>query len=175
MKLIVGLGNPGEKYRKTRHNIGFRVLDHFAEEKEFPLFKVEKKFSGEISKKENTILLKPMTFMNRSGISVHKLCNYYQIKPENLLVVHDDTDILLGKAKIDKNRSSAGHKGVQSIIDHLATKDFWRVRFGVGTQSGKSAGDIALGKFSHKEEKSIEEVMNKIVEEILKNPEKKTI
>ncbi len=82
--------------------------------------------------------MKPQTFMNKSGSSVRALADYYKISPEEILVIHDDADFDLGKVKIDKNRSSAGHKGVQSIIDHLSTKDFWRLRFGIGRKDKKS-------------------------------------
>ncbi len=178
MDLIVGLGNPGEKYKKTGHNIGFEVLNEFGKKNNFPEFGFDKKFSGLTSKKGGVFLLKPQTFMNKSGNSVRALADYYEINPEKILVIHDDADLSLGKVKIDKNRSSAGHKGVQSIIDHLSTKNFWRLRFGIGRED-KKAGEIALKRFAKKEIPTVRKVIEKSVSEIsagLKEGfEKKTI
>ena len=164
-KLIVGLGNPGNKYKRTRHNIGFRVIDELQKKEHFPNFKLDKKFNGLISKKNQTNLLKPQTYMNKSGLSVAKFCHYYNIDTENVIVIHDDADFKLGKVKIDKNRSSGGHKGVQSIIDHLSTKNFWRVRFGIGLEDTK-AGDIALEKFTSKERDLVSKLIQKTNKEI---------
>jgi len=165
MTLIVGLGNPGKKYTKTRHNIGFEILNKLQKDICLPSFKLDKKFNGLISKGKEVILLKPQTYMNRSGDSVSKLANYYNIDPKEIIVVHDDADFNLGRVKIDKNRSSGGHKGVQSIINHLSTKDFWRVRFGVGKEN-KKAGDIALQKFSKNEKELVEKMIQKTTKEI---------
>lgn len=165
MKLIVGLGNPGEKYKKTRHNIGFEVVDLIKESKHFPDFSYDKKFNGLVSKK-GAFLLKPQTFMNRSGQSVKAISSYYNISPKKTIVIHDDADIPLGKVKVDKSRSSGGHKGVQSVIDHLSTKDFWRIRFGIGKDPSEKAGNIALKKFSKKERKIVENLKEKLTEEI---------
>lgn len=175
MQLIVGLGNPGEKYENTRHNIGFRVLDKLATKKEFPDFKLQKKFFAELSKKNNIILFKPLTYMNKSGIAVSSFCNYYSITPKEIIVIHDDTDILLGKIKIDKNRSAAGHKGVQSIIDHLSTKDFWRIRIGIGINPAQAAKEITLQKFNLEEEIIVKKMISKAIKELSSPLQKKTI
>ena len=164
-KLIVGLGNPGQKYSGTRHNIGFNIVDRFGKENGFPSFKPDKKFNGLISEKNQTTLLKPQTYMNRSGLSVFKFSDYYNVGVEDIIVIHDDSDFNLGKVKVDKNRSSGGHKGVQSIINHLSTKDFWRVRFGIG-KDGKKAGDIALKKFRPTERDLVNELTKEVVKEI---------
>lgn len=131
MKLIVGLGNPGEKYKDTRHNIGFIFVDKLSDENDVA-WKFEKKFNAEIARFDDTLLAKPQTFMNNSGESVSKIMNFYDIELEDLLVVHDDIDLEHGNIKVEKGRGSAGHKGVQSIIDHLGTNEFERMRIGVG-------------------------------------------
>lgn len=166
MKLIVGLGNPGEKYEKTRHNIGFEIINLFKESECFPDFNYDKKFNGLVSKKGDLFLLKPQTFMNRSGQSIKAISNYYNISPKKTVVIHDDADIPLGKVKIDKNKSSGGHKGIQSVIDHLSTKDFWRIRFGIGKDPSEKAGNIALKKFSKKEREIVSNLKEKIIKKI---------
>ena len=136
MKLIVGLGNPGKKYESTRHNLGFWVLDELlrkltlAEEEKW---QEAKKLRARIHKlKTRTILLKPQTMMNNSGIAVARSTRFYKIKPENIWVIHDEIDLPLGKIKIIKNRGSAGHKGVESVIKELGTNEFIRLRLGIG-------------------------------------------
>ena len=135
MQIIVGLGNPGLKYKKTRHNIGFRVLDAIRKENDFPKFKSDKKLKAEITKGvlngKEVLLVKPQTFMNSSGLSVASLTTNYQIPTTNLIVVHDDFDLPLGEIKIVENSSSGGHHGVQSIIDTLKTQNFTRLKIGI--------------------------------------------
>ena len=135
MKLIIGLGNPGEKYKTTRHNIGFMAVNRIAKNFSFPDFMLQKKFNAEISEGiingDKIILAKPQTFMNESGKAVRSIADYYKIGPADIVVIHDDLDIGLGKYKIARDRTSAGHKGVQSIIDMLETKDFTRIRIGI--------------------------------------------
>lgn len=169
MTLIVGLGNPGKKYIKTRHNIGFEAITLFAKKENFPSFKFKNKFNGEMSKKEEILLLKPETYMNKSGISVSSVANYYEIAPEKIVIIHDDADISLGKVKIDISRSSGGHKGVESIINQLSTKDFWRIRVGIGKKNNQKAGDIALKRFSKEERTLANEVLKNVVENIKKS------
>lgn len=132
MKLIIGLGNPGKEYEKSRHNTGFIIVGRLVETKGLK-WKFEKKFNAEIAKSESTIYAKPQTFMNKSGASVSKLVNYYiRSKIDDLIVVHDDVDLQSGEVKFQKGRGSAGHKGVQSIIKVLDSQDFWRFRVGIG-------------------------------------------
>ena len=151
MTIIVGLGNPGRKFQKTRHNIGFRIIDELAKRK-------TKKF----------IIAKPQTFMNNSGKAVKAVLNFYKIKPENLWVIHDDIDLPLGKFKISKSRGSAGHKGVESIIRELKTKDFNRLRIGICPQTGKpkAVENFVLQKFTKEEEKILKEFIKQIITEI---------
>lgn len=135
MKLIVGLGNPGEQYRGTRHNLGFAVLDEYAKKHLGPeiIWGVEKKFKAEILKLNNDVwLVKPQTYMNNSGIAVRLLTTYYKVPTANLIVIHDDLDLPLGKIKIRKGGSAAGHHGVESIINSLKDDKFVRVRLGIG-------------------------------------------
>src|SRR3989338_4001592 len=151
MILIVGLGNPGEKYEKTRHNVGSRVVTEMAS-----------------LNLPNVILARPQTYMNESGKAVKKLIENRKLKIGNLIVIHDDIDIPLGEFKIQKGRGSAGHKGVESIIKELGTKNFWRVRIGVYPESGKpkQVDRFVLQNFTKAEEKILKGVIKIIIEKI---------
>jgi PTH1 family peptidyl-tRNA hydrolase len=135
MILLVGLGNPGDKYKLTRHNIGFLTIDQIAETDTFGFSNFSSKFEGEISlsqyKDQKIILLKPMTFMNLSGKAVQKAVQFFKLKPENIIVCHDDMDLQLGKIKVKKAGGSGGHNGIKSI-DSAIGKDYWRIRIGIG-------------------------------------------
>jgi PTH1 family peptidyl-tRNA hydrolase len=136
--LIVGLGNPGEKYSKTRHNAGAMLLEYLRKNWNFPDFKFDKYTEALISKNnvsspaDSVILSFPQTFMNESGKSVSNIMEKENISLEQLLVLHDDKDFSFGEIKLQKDISSAGHKGVQSIIDTIGTNSFWRLRIGIG-------------------------------------------
>ncbi len=156
--LIIGLGNPGEKYEKTRHNVGFILLDKLKDAWNFPEFEFNKKFKAEISekvsflakifpKKERIILIKPQTFMNLSGEAVRKIMTFYKIPPEDIVVIHDDLDIVIGKYKISENSSAGGHNGVQNIIHNIGTQKFTRIRIGVEKKSGRQSRKIPGQKF----------------------------
>lgn len=140
MLLIVGLGNPGPKYKYTRHNIGARIVGELK-----PL------------NLEGVVLAEPTTFMNDSGRAVKLLTKRYPLDANSLIVIHDDIDLPLGKIRISKNRGSAGHKGVQSIIDELKTKDFNRIRIGICPKEGKPKNieNFVLQNFTKEEEKII--------------------
>jgi len=170
MIIIIGLGNPGKKFEMTWHNLGFLTLKIFQEKNNFPAFKFEKNFPAEISKgkleNEEILLVKPHTFMNDSGKAVKKIISYYKSPIPNLWVVHDDLDISLGKIRISKNRGSAGHKGVQSIIDNLRTKNFVRFRIGIQSKekynmSSSPIEKFVLEKFKKREEKDVEKIIQK--------------
>jgi len=151
MIIIVGLGNPGEKFKNTRHNAGFMVVNFFAEKNGFPEFNMSKKSNSLISqnnyssfprkagivKDKKIILIKPQTFMNNSGTAVKKITNTQHLTPNTLIIIHDDIDLPLGKLKIVKNRGSAGHKGVESIIKNIGNKELIRFRIGVQPKNGK--------------------------------------
>src|SRR3989344_204962 len=138
MKLIVGMGNPDDKYQYSRHNIGYMVVEKLAKQL-LPVERSEKgwegnkKFTAEICKiNQDLILAKPHTYMNRSGIAIQSLVNFYKIKTEDLWVIHDDIDLPLGKIRIRQGGSSGGHNGVESIIKNLPSEDFIRFRLGIG-------------------------------------------
>lgn len=163
MKLIIGLGNPGEKYQNTRHNLGFMVLDQLAKE----LGKVGKtnwesslKLKSDILQinfsSEKVLLVKPKTYMNNSGMAVSLISSFYKIKPEDVVIVHDDIDLPLGTIRIRFGGASAGHHGAQSIINSLGVDKFWRVRLGIGRVGhggeGKRLQKIAKHKFINVED-----------------------
>lgn len=133
MYLIVGLGNPGDKFINTRHNLGFEVVDYLRRKMELPEFSKEDKFKAEIAKNSDLILAKPLTFMNLSGMAVQPLATFYKIEPEHIIVVHDELDLPLGHIKIRVGGSDAGHHGVESVIKMLGSEKFIRVRLGIGT------------------------------------------
>jgi len=169
MTLICGLGNPGKKFDGTRHNLGFRIIDQFARKKRFPKFKLSQKYRSLISKKllnkEKIVLAKPQTFMNDSGKAVKALTRSYKLESKNLIIIHDDIDLPIEEMRIVKNRGAAGHKGVQSIIYELSTKDFIRFRIGIRPQELKNrkqeAERFVLQRFSNKERGIVKEIIEK--------------
>ena len=156
MFIIIGLGNPGLKYQKTRHNIGQVILKKFANDFYFSKFKLDKNLQAHISKKDDVLLALPTTFMNESGFSAEKLIKNKSQAP-NLWVIHDDLDLDLGRMKISFNSSSAGHKGVQSVIDKLGSKNFVRFRIGIKNPDTTfvNAKKFVLQRFNRKEKKII--------------------
>ncbi len=165
MYIIVGLGNPGKKFEHTRHNAGFEVLDFFAKQNEFPEFELSKKYESLISGKDDIILVKPQTFMNESGRAVKEI-----LKNKNeptLVVVHDDIDMDLGKVKMVRDSGSGGHKGVESIIQALETKDFARFKIGVKTDE-RLAEEVVLEKFSPEQLETLQSVFPQISQELEK-------
>lgn len=126
MKIIVGLGNPGEKYAKVRHNLGFMVLDEMVKD-----WEESAKFKSKVAKLGDFIFAKPQTYMNNSGMAVKLLTDYFKIPAQDLIIIHDDMDLSLGKIKIRLGGSAAGHHGVESIIKDLGTDQFIRVRLGI--------------------------------------------
>jgi len=151
MILIVGLGNLPKKYRKTRHNIGSMTIDEL-----------------ESLNLEDAILTRPTTFMNESGKAVKNLLRTYRLKPDNLIIIHDDIDLPLGKIRIVKSRGAAGHKGVESIIKELRTKNFIRFRIGICPKTGKPRNPerFVLQNFNKAEEKTVKEITKKTAEAI---------
>jgi len=143
MKIIAGLGNPGSEYQDTRHNIGFMVIEKLAKElaTEEVVWKEDEKFNALVAKAGDVILLKPITFMNSSGVAVAKIMRYYKLKPSDVWVVHDDMDLPLGKIRIRQKGSSGGHRGVDSLIHELKTDGFVRFRLGIGRGKLFSTGD----------------------------------
>ncbi|MDO8591151.1 MAG: aminoacyl-tRNA hydrolase [bacterium] len=164
IKLIVGLGNPGKEYENTRHNLGFLFVDALVKHLNAPNFEFNKKLNSEISEVRLRIA-KPQTFMNKSGQTVLALIKQFKIKPENILIVHDDIDILWGNFKLSFGRSSAGHKGVDSIIKSLKTKNFWRLRIGIQPTLKKHvrAEKIILKKITPTELKTLNATIKKAI------------
>ncbi len=152
MYVIIGLGNPGRKYKKSRHNLGFLVIDELAKRYNIPLIEKSLYEIGEarLSHKK-TIIVKPLTYMNRSGRAVEKLFRSYNIKPSDLIVVHDDIDMETGKLRVKNNGSSGGHRGIQSIIDSLGSKNFIRIKIGIGRDYVLDPSDYVLQNFKSAE------------------------
>ncbi len=158
MWIFCGLGNPGEEYRFTRHNFGFIVLEFFAQKKGLS-FKFKPEFEAEIARYRNkALLVKPLTYMNLSGRSIKKVLSK-KGSLENLVVIYDDLDLPLGKVKILPKGGSAGHKGVQSIIDALNTKNFPRIKLGIGRPpAGTPVKDYVLSPFTQEEWKVVKKI-----------------
>lgn len=167
MFLVVGLGNPGKKFKNTRHNLGFEVINEFAQEKNFPQSKSMRKalISEGNLHGEKVILAKPQTFMNKSGQAVRSLVDYFSVPLSNLIVIHDDLDLLTGELKISEGRGSGGHNGIQSVINELQSKDFIRIRIGIGYEEGTpDQKKYVLGKFQDSERKAVEQAKQKTIE-----------
>lgn len=149
VRLVVGLGNPGRDYARTRHNVGFMIADRLAEERQ-ARWATEKKWKAEVARDGDLTLLKPQTYMNLSGEAVSQLCRFFKIAPESVLVVFDDVDLPLGRLRIRQSGSAGGHNGVKSIIQHLGTDRIPRLKFGIGRNRGDGApmtGHV-LGRFA---------------------------
>lgn len=169
MKLIVGLGNPGEEYKKTRHNVGFLLIDRLCDKLNVTLDKNKCKANYGIYfyRNEKIILAKPLTYMNLSGESVKSLMKYYGVDVEDVIVVHDDLDLPLGKLRLRKSGSSAGQRGMGNIIDLLNTKDINRIRIGISNNKLMDTKDYVLGKFNNEEKKVMDEAIDKAADAIM--------
>ncbi|WP_026908536.1 aminoacyl-tRNA hydrolase [Paucisalibacillus globulus] len=164
MKCIIGLGNPGKKYEATRHNIGFMVIDELLSRHNLNLNKdkFKGKYAIETINGEKVILLEPQTYMNLSGESLRPLMEYYDINVEDVLVIYDDLDIPTGKVRLRQKGGHGGHNGIRSIIDHLGTKDFKRIRLGVGRPTSPiPVVDYVLGSFPKEEQVAVQESIQK--------------
>lgn len=139
MKLIIGLGNPESKYAGTRHNLGFEVLDELAKKLNLVDWAKDVKFKSELIKAPELILIKPQTYMNNSGMAVKLIADYFKVPAEEIIIVHDELDLPLGKIKVRRGGAAAGHHGVESIIDILGTDQFIRVRLGIGNLRTESS------------------------------------
>ncbi|MGL4362852.1 MAG: aminoacyl-tRNA hydrolase [Cellulosilyticaceae bacterium] len=165
MKLIIGLGNPGMQYNLTRHNIGFEVLDYIANYNNIDITKNKfKSLIGEgVIKGEKVVLMKPQTYMNLSGEAMSACCNWYKIKPSDILIVYDDVTLEVGQLRIRKTGSAGGHNGIKSIIQHLGGDTFNRIKVGVGEKpNGWQLADYVLGKFSEEDIQSLKERLEDI-------------
>ncbi|MGZ9428971.1 aminoacyl-tRNA hydrolase [Mycoplasma sp. 1012] len=159
MKLIIGLGNPGVEYENTKHNVGFWVLDKIANELEL---KFEKsKFNGVFAKKEDYVLAKPFTYMNKSGDFVREIMSFFKIPADDILVIYDDMDFKIGQAAIKNHGSHAGHNGMKNIIEQLGTDQIKRLKIGIGRPENKNTRNYVLTPFSQSEK----EIIDKVVED----------
>lgn len=164
MKLIVGLGNPGKKYEKNRHNLGYMVVDEIGKGL---AWRKSVDLMCYLAKESDFMLIKPTTFMNLSGESVKAVCHYYKITPKNVLAVCDDLDLEFGKIRLAFDGSSAGHNGVESVIKGLATVDFNRIRIGVGRPpKGRKPENFVLSDFTKPESAKIGRVILTAIEAI---------
>lgn len=154
MKLIIGLGNYGDKYRNTRHNVGFIILDEYARRNNLE-YKYESKFDAAIVTIHNgasrTIIAKPMTYVNLSGNSLSKIMNYYNINIDNVLIIYDDIDLVTGRIRIREQGGHGGHNGVRSIIKHGGTRKIKRIKIGIDIDRSMPMDRYVLGNFSKKE------------------------
>ncbi len=162
LHVVAGLGNPGDKYRDTRHNVGFFVVDALSSEYAIPLDRRKfDAFYGRGSVKGAEVLLvKPQSYMNRSGIPIYRLTDYFEISHRNMLVIHDDIDLVYGRIKIKAKGGHGGHNGVRSIIDTLGDDNFTRLRVGIGRSENESnvTGHV-LGRFRSDEKKMLEQIV----------------
>lgn len=160
MKVIVGLGNPGKKYENTRHNIGFAAIDYIAEKEGININTGKHKAlvgSGYINGVK-VLLVKPQTFMNLSGESLRPIMDFYKLEPEDFLVIFDDIDLDVGRIRIRRKGSAGGHNGIKSIISHLGSMEFPRIKIGVGAKPpGYDLADYVLGHFSKADQEILQE------------------
>lgn len=174
-QLIVGLGNPEPKYDKTRHNVGFAAVDALSRSWQIPLLQ-NRKFQSEYGEgisltKEKIRLLKPLTYMNRSGDAIGAVTNWFKLPPQSVLVIYDDMDLPIGKTRLRLSGSAGGHNGMKSIISHLGSQNFPRLRIGIGkpknfvnTNDNKNTVSHVLGRFSAVENQIVPELLEFVVE-----------
>ena len=162
MKLIEGLGNIGDKYCFTRHNAGFMVLDKWALDEGFS-FKEVKKLKSFIAKKGDIIFVKPTTFMNLSGEAVRAVMDYYKIDVKDVLIIYDDISLDLGKIRFRANGSDGGHNGIKSIIQHIGTKNFDRLKIGIGPQPNIPSENFVLANFPKDKLEDLKETLKRAV------------
>lgn len=166
MKLIIGLGNPGTEYDGTRHNVGFQAIDALADDRNINPNKNKFKAlfgEGRVGSKK-MVLGKPQTYMNLSGESVQMFMKWYKVSPEEILIIYDDVSLPPGQLRIRKKGGAGGHNGIKSIIQHLGTDEFQRIKIGIGEKpQGWNLADYVLSRFSNSEMKTIEKTMEDVV------------
>jgi PTH1 family peptidyl-tRNA hydrolase len=160
IRLVVGLGNPGPEYDGTRHNVGFELLDLLAAERDWK-WKRERKFRAKVAAANASLVLtKPLTYMNLSGNAVSRLQRFHKLDPDQILVVYDDVDLPIGRIRFRPEGSAGGHNGIKSLIEYLGTKEFPRLKIGIGSAGGRGEMvDHVLGKFSQEEREELEKVL----------------
>jgi len=165
MKLIVGLGNPGKEYVNTRHNIGFNLLDVIASDKglNFDSEKFNAKYTEVNIFGERVILIKPLSYMNLSGIVVRKYMDYFKISKDDILVIQDDLDMVLGKIKFVYNSSSGGHNGIKNIEEQISTREYVRLKIGISNNKDIDTKDYVLSKFNKNDLEILNNTYNKLI------------
>jgi len=172
-KIIIGLGNPGEKYKNTRHNIGFYILDTLAQQND-TTFKPEKHKTYEKAEieinNEKVILIKPLTFMNNSGQAAQKAIQFYKLTPEDILVIHDELDLPFKTIRYKEKGSAGTHNGLKSIVNHIG-KNFQRIKIGIENRTPEQkqhfeTSNYVLGKFTREEAKALESITKAVTEKI---------
>ncbi|MBP7842917.1 aminoacyl-tRNA hydrolase [Candidatus Woesebacteria bacterium] len=178
MNIIVGLGNPGDRYTLTRHNSGFMILDNLRQVLECPKYTSNKRISSDVCKTTHSIFVRPQTFMNESGKAVRAALDFYKVTGEaekeggyhNLFIIHDDLDLELGSYKVQYGIGPKGHNGLLSIYQHLGTQNFWHVRVGVDSRGGDRSmppQTFVLERFSSLEQEKFNQVMFELVKELM--------
>ena len=157
MFVIVGLGNPDKKYEHTRHNIGFAAIDYIADKYNIELNRIKFKgvFGEGLINGKKVILLKPTTYMNNSGIALRQCMDFYKVSAEDILVLYDDMDMPVGKLRLRQKGSAGGHNGIKSIISHIGTQEFDRIRIGIGKDKMIPVVDWVLGKFPQEQQEDL--------------------
>ena len=169
MKLVVGLGNPGRRYERTRHNLGFLLLDRIAEARGIRIGddRCESLVGRGEWERESLVLAKPQTYMNHSGLAAAALVRRFQVRGANLVVAFDDLDLPFGRLRIRCGGTAGGHRGLGSILQHVADRDFVRLRIGIGRPpAGEDAVDYVLSRFSPEEQDSLDDVLSRAVEAV---------
>lgn len=167
MKVVVGLGNPGPKYKDTRHNVGFLVVEEVA--RRYTVLKEESRFDAIIGQiqigREKVFLVKPLTYMNLSGNAVRKLVSYYKVEQKDIIVIYDDMDLPVGQVRIRAQGGTGGHRGMTSLVERLGTRDFARIRIGIGRPPDEAV-DWVLGRFAGEEKVLIDQAVAKAADAV---------
>ncbi|WP_409303644.1 aminoacyl-tRNA hydrolase [Peribacillus sp. SCS-155] len=167
MKIIIGLGNPGRQYEKTRHNIGFEVIDALSDKWNIQLDQAKHKgiYGTGVKNGEKILLLKPLTYMNLSGESIAEVMNFYKADLQDIVLLYDDLDLPVGKIRLRQKGSAGGHNGIKSAIAHLGSQEFNRIRIGIGRPAGRMpVTDYVLGRFTQEEWNEMGKVIEKTVD-----------
>ena len=171
MKLIIGLGNPGNDYKNTRHNIGFQLLEYIAHERNIEF--VRNKFNADCAEvyinDEKVMLVKPLSYMNMSGSVVERFVSFYKVNLNDILVIQDDLDMNFGRVKIVYNSSSGGHNGIKDIERCLGSKKYARLKIGIANDKSMDTKDYVLGKLSQEEKKILKPVIDKAADAALES------
>jgi PTH1 family peptidyl-tRNA hydrolase len=163
IRLVAGLGNPGSEYNGTRHNVGFEVVDRLASEWGLT-WQHEKRWHALWAKRENLILVKPTSYMNRSGEPIHAAAQFYKIAPAEMLVILDDMALPLGRLRLRPHGGTAGHNGLESVIVQFGTEEIPRLRIGIGTPPREGSVDYVLGRFFEEERPLVEKAITRAVD-----------